>query len=230
MEYKFQEIAERIRELRKSKNLSQDGLIDLLSKHGLKIGRNTISSIENGVESAYTFAFLKTISKVFNCDIGYILGEYEEKTQEVHQMCLATGLSEKAIEKIQKISKKNHVTTNSDSLSLLVEDDDFEYFVSLLSGIICDEVNEINVDIGKTRTCIKSVDITDYSLSVSIRDISHRIKQAFDKRFPTTDDKYDFLMLKREFIFVESLYQENRISEDEYKGYIEELKKGNSVL
>ena len=107
MEYKFQEIAERIRELRKSKNLSQDGLIDLLSEHGLKIGRNTISSIENGVESAYTFAFLKTISKVFNCDIGYILGEYEEKTQEVHQMCLATGLSEKAIEKIQKISKKN---------------------------------------------------------------------------------------------------------------------------
>ena len=56
------------------------------------------------------------------------------------------------------------------------------------------------------------------------------LKQAFDKRFPTTDDKYDFLMLKREFIFVESLYQENRISEDEYKGYIEELKKGNSVL
>ena len=230
MEYNFQEIAERIRESRKSKNLSQDGFIELLSKHGLKIGRNTLSSIENGVESAYTFAFLKTISEIDNCDIGYILGEYEEKTQEIHQMCLSTGLSEKAIEKIQKISQKNHVTTNSDSLSLLIEDDDFEYFLSLLSGILCDEVNELNVDIGKTRTCIKSVDITDYSLSVSIRDISHRIKQAFDKRFPTTDDKYHFLMLKSEFQFVESLYQEKRISKDEYIKSIEELKKGNSVL
>ena len=81
---------------RGEKSLSQQQLAEMVG-----VSRNTISSIENGVESAYTFAFLKTISKVFNCDIGYILGEYEEKTQEVHQMCLATGLSEKAIEKIQ---------------------------------------------------------------------------------------------------------------------------------
>lgn len=227
--------AKRLADTLNQNGLSQKDLSKLFEHDEIPVSEATLTGWLKGNKGVYTEPKTTTLNAVANklgVSLDYLMGNTPNPTtdKDLDFVCNYTGLTQKSIEKIRKISQNNHVTTNCDSLSLLIEDDDFEYFLSLISGNMCDEVNEINVDIGKARTCIKSIDITDYSLSVSIRDISHRIKEAFDRNFPTADDKYNFLMLKREFQFVECLYQDNRITKDEYIKSIEELKKENSVL
>ncbi len=100
MKYKIQETAERIRGIRKGCTISQEKLIsDLKDNHDFRISRNRLSAFENGAEQC-TMEFLIAFSKYFNCDIGYLLCEYDEKTINKHQICEYTGLSQKAVEKI----------------------------------------------------------------------------------------------------------------------------------
>jgi transcriptional regulator with XRE-family HTH domain len=102
LKYNFADIAVRIRDIRKNSGLSQEQLIgELKNKYDFSISRNTLSKIENGEKKFFTFDFLYTFAEMFDCDIGYLLGEYKEKKQETHQICSATGLSENALYKIQ---------------------------------------------------------------------------------------------------------------------------------
>lgn len=106
MKYNFNKIGERIKTLRKSRKLSQDSFLEILRDNfGFGISRNTLSLIENGNQTALTFDFLYKASKIFDCDIGFLLGEYEEKTKDVHDICSVTGLSESAIENLMLWSK-----------------------------------------------------------------------------------------------------------------------------
>lgn len=101
MKYELEKVCENIRKIRKGKNISQENLIDSFkTDYNFSISRNTLSKIENGEDKHITFEFLLNFAKWAECDIGYLLGEYKEKTQEVHQICLTTGLTEDAIEKI----------------------------------------------------------------------------------------------------------------------------------
>jgi len=133
MEYNYYSIGDRIRNLRVQNNMTQDEFKEELGKHGLRIGRNTISSIENGKESAFTFDFLKTASKIFCCDIGYLLGEYNEKKIETHYICEVTGLSEQAINVLLRLKEYNKKTAYSDILSTIIEFGNCEYFLSLIA-------------------------------------------------------------------------------------------------
>lgn len=47
---------------------------------------------------------LARMSEVFDCDIGYLLGDYDEKDFPTHKICEYTGLSEKAIVCLQKMN------------------------------------------------------------------------------------------------------------------------------
>lgn len=100
MEYSFNKIGSRIKKLRKSKKLSQEDLIFALKDdYNFSISRNTLSKIENewdNFEPEFSFKFLYYFSNMFECDIGYLLGEYDEKTKETHEICEYTGLSEGA--------------------------------------------------------------------------------------------------------------------------------------
>ena len=100
MEYNYYEIGTRIRELRKKEKISQEKLIEKLADLNIPIARNRISSIENGERESFSIEFLMGICKIFQCDMGYLLGEYVEKTRNVHEICEKTGLSEIAVEKI----------------------------------------------------------------------------------------------------------------------------------
>lgn len=98
MEYDFYEIGQRITDIRKEKGMTQSELIKQLKDEcGFSIGRNKLSEIEtnNGKKKpAFSFEFLYNFAKLCDCDIGHLLGEYDEKKQEVHQICEYTGLNE----------------------------------------------------------------------------------------------------------------------------------------
>lgn len=102
MRYDLLRIGERIRMIREKENISQETLAEKFH-----ISRNTLSKIENGVEKdgrpLVTFKFLLEFGEHFNCDMGYLLGEYEEKTKVNADICKETGLDEEAIAFLKKM-------------------------------------------------------------------------------------------------------------------------------
>ena len=96
LRYNYKKIGERIKQIRKEHKLSHK---DCLEKLQISMNRRRLSEIEKGNDMYFSFDFLLKFSEYFNCDIGYILCEYDEKRQETHQICSVTGLSEKAVEK-----------------------------------------------------------------------------------------------------------------------------------
>ena len=216
MKYNFTNIGNRIRDLRKSKKYSQDAFIEKLSEHGLKISRNTLSSIENGVESAYTFAFLKTISEIYNCDIGYILGEYEEKTQEIHQICANTGLSEKATNVIMQYHKENDFSWEMDLFNSMVENQNFLLFMYNLRFFVT-ECFEVDAGIYKLTT----KDIAFVKIQDNISMLAKDLELTFSKRIKEQGDTRIYFSLLRQ------MYIDNKISDEKYQEALQEFRKGN---
>lgn len=118
MRYNCKETGERIKKIRKENKLTQE---DFIGKLKISMNRRRLSNIEKGEDMYFPFEFLLKISEVFNCDIGYLLGEYDEKKREVYEICSATGLSEKALYKIWK--EKDHCCIKQ--FNQIIEDKDF---------------------------------------------------------------------------------------------------------
>ena len=103
MRYNFSDIGQRIRELRVKKKWSQETFIEKLNDKGLRISRNTISAVENGEGSKFSLDFLLACCKLFDCDISYLLCEYDEcQTKDNQFIHEATGLSEYAINQLKQ--------------------------------------------------------------------------------------------------------------------------------
>lgn len=132
MKYNFGEIGNRIRILRKTSGKNQDDFIETLNNYGINIGRNRLSLIENGDRNHFSLDILLAVCEIFNCDMGYLLGEYNEKTRELHEISAITGLSETAIKKLQVFKSENRKTAHSDLLSILIENDNAEYFLAMI--------------------------------------------------------------------------------------------------
>ncbi len=102
MEYVYYVIGQNIESARKNKGLTQPKLIEKLSEKNEKtISRNTLSKIERGDSSAYhTFRFdtLAAFSEILGCDIGHLIGEYQQRTRELADICDVTGYNADVIE------------------------------------------------------------------------------------------------------------------------------------
>lgn len=128
-EYSFEAIGKQIAKERKQRKISQDGFIELLNQRGISIGRNRLSAIENGKDSSFSLNELFSICDIFQCDAGFLLGEYEEKTQDKHFIHQQTGLTETAIDFLRPHSQD----WQTGVLSLLLEE--YPDFVGVLASI-----------------------------------------------------------------------------------------------
>ncbi len=164
MRYNFAEIGERIRLLRKSSGMNQDCFIEALNDRGVKVGRNRISCIENGERKHFSLAILLETCEIFGCDMGYLLGEYKERTRELREISNITGLSEASIIKLQKLKTENRATAYSDLLSILIEHDNTEYFLAMIGQRISYFANKRKLS--GTDPVVK--DMIDRTLSLDI--------------------------------------------------------------
>ncbi|MDD5808386.1 MAG: hypothetical protein PUC93_04850 [Oscillospiraceae bacterium] len=88
----------------KERSMSQE---DFVEEYGSKIGittYKTLGKIESGnTNCELTIWQLLEFCKIFDCDMGYLLGEYDCHYRETTDICAATGLTENAVATIQHI-------------------------------------------------------------------------------------------------------------------------------
>lgn len=94
-------IGERIRKCRTDLKMSQNELAKRINR-----GRRTIVSWENGTEKKCPpIEALMEMCKIFNCEIGYLVGEFDCKRRMATNIHEEIGLSENAIMKLNEYNK-----------------------------------------------------------------------------------------------------------------------------
>lgn len=133
MEYNFAKMGDRIRLERKRRGISnQEQFIEMLEqKCNVKIGRNRLSDIENGEQKALDLEFMLGVCKIFDWDMGYLLGEYEETTKDIHDISEYTGLSEMAVRRFHDMKPRYR-----SAIMPLLEDEGLERAGGFLSFAI----------------------------------------------------------------------------------------------
>lgn len=92
---------------------------------------------------------LARIANYFSISADYLIGNSEMPNtdltmQDIHKM---TGLSAGAICKLQNIYEKNRKTAFSDIISLLIEDSNAEYYLSIIGELISCSIEETGEEI-----------------------------------------------------------------------------------
>mgnify|MGYP000136342223 CR=1 FL=1 len=113
----FSELNERVDEQKKrtakiikdtrnamGKDYTQDSMANLFGY----AYRQTYGKIEN-CETELTLFTLYRLCEIFECDIGYLLGEYPTKKRDTADVQKVTGLSEKSIETLKRLKNSSYM-------------------------------------------------------------------------------------------------------------------------
>ena len=130
MKYNFNTIGAEIIKKRKDRKMSQEQFIEELANQGVKIARNRLSKIENGECKAFDLNFLLACCKIFDTDLGHVMGEYTEKTRDFAFVCKFTGLSEQAVDRMTFYRNSYAM----EQLSKLLEDKEFWEMLTLFES------------------------------------------------------------------------------------------------
>lgn len=125
-EQKRKKIGARIRRLRKAAGLTQEGLAASLDE---ATSQNTISSWENGV-TLPPLARLIALSSIFDCDISYLLCDYDKKQKDIADISDLTGLSEQSIIFIRRLNSEATGKGMVNALNFLLTCDNID-------GVLC---------------------------------------------------------------------------------------------
>lgn len=101
--YDFQKIGNRIKQERNNAKKSQDELGDYIG-----VTRQTVAKWEHGKDLPQLSDLLR-LCNLFDCEIGYLLCEYDCKTKVATDIKKETGLTEKAISGLAVALSKNQV-------------------------------------------------------------------------------------------------------------------------
>lgn len=125
MDYNIKAIGERIKQERKATKLSQQ---ELLEKVGYsRDSRQAIRDWELGLLMPDLTIMLK-LCNIFNCDLGYLLCEYDCKTRAVTDICYELGLSEKAVVNLIHMSSYQFNAMLENDNTMRVFDYIFRYY------------------------------------------------------------------------------------------------------
>lgn len=97
-EIDYKRIGERIKKIREERGKSIKDVAE-----SLKCDERTVRNYESG--QAVPLAKLLLLRNELECDMGYMLGEYDESNKDIAFICNETGLSEKTIEYLKETEK-----------------------------------------------------------------------------------------------------------------------------
>ena len=126
---RVRQIGKRIKDERRKKKLSQEKLAEAISSimaesdpdYYKGTEQNTVSNWEKGV-SPPPLPKLIALSEIFDCDIGYLLCDYDEPTRDLADVVEQTGLSGEAAKRLQQIHDKGQYGVMKDGYTLNMMD------------------------------------------------------------------------------------------------------------
>lgn len=122
-DFDFKKIGKRIRYERKQAGFtSQIAFAEAL--HLGESSRQTICKWENG-KLLPSLDHLLDMCKLFHCEIGYLLCEYDCKTKENTDIHQVIGLSENAIAVLKTLNHENHFRALLNIINQIIEHDGF---------------------------------------------------------------------------------------------------------
>lgn len=183
--------------------------------------RKAISNWESG--KAYPplqdFALL---CETLECDPQYLLGDINAPRKETKSVMEITGLSQKAVERLSRISDTNKMTWWSSILNLVVENDSFPELLHVMTDYVDDSggeaeiINHSNVAATSARS-IKTCDLLQYKAQNLLFKILCESKEKFDN----SNDLRVF------YSFIYGLYKDGKINENQLKEHFEKLDNGD---
>ena len=125
LRYNIKEIGLRLKKERKQAGFkSMDTLSEYIREHNYRgVKRQTIAKWENG-EEMQPLDVLCTLCVPFQCDLGYLLCEYDHKTRTNADIGEITGLSETAINNLKKFKRHSE---DLEIIDRLLCSKEFEY-------------------------------------------------------------------------------------------------------
>lgn len=74
----------------------------------LGVDRSTVSAWESG-RNIPDLPTIQNLCKLLSCDLGHLLGDYDEPEKDIHFVCEYTGLSEKGLQGLRDLRYKKGV-------------------------------------------------------------------------------------------------------------------------
>lgn len=184
MEYNYRLIGKRIRQEREAAGLTQAELIDILNQRHVRKGRNSISAIENGKADHFYLDLLVALCGIFNCELGYLLGEYEERTRTVTDICYETGLSPAAVQTLRALHADNTHTAYCDVISAVLESSSLNTALYLTASAISSRKTP-DAEISQQTATITYGDTSSHIVGRSLIDavLCNYISQSLDNLY-----------------------------------------------
>lgn len=139
---------------------------------------------------------LARIANYFSISADYLIGNSEMPNtdltmQDIHKI---TGLSAGAICKLQNIYEKNRKTAFSDIISLLIEDSNAEYYLSIIGELISCSIEEtgeeiISVGVAGSEMRLPKEKMLKTIFQTSFIDALPRIVSEYGRQFDKTPNQ-----------------------------------------
>lgn len=171
-------IGERLRALRKEKGYNQTELTRILEEeYYINHKRAYIGRIERGEDKALLdLPLLEALSDIFNCDIGYLIGEIEEHTQENKYICDRLNISEKAADNIKACCHGE----NKDIFNALCEHDNL--FNVVVPTIAECAMYKVKLDTSSYDTSKRFSEFKDNELTSLLSNTAQRLSADFENK------------------------------------------------
>ena len=223
--------AERFFKLREQRGMSQKDFATFLG-----FSRPTVGFYEND-ERTPDADKLKQIAQKCGVSADYLIGLTDIPCPDTSIKALheGTGLSTSALSKLHQLSLENRATAYSDIISLLIDDPNTEYFLSLIAKKISFASNQaarkdnikalidhtITIDIDGVQTAIYKDNLVDSLIQTQLPSTLSFVAKSYLDCFGKTPDE----RLNELKVFQSSITQQfvaGEISEDEYKEKLSE--------
>jgi len=214
----------KIKKLRKNKRLSLETLAGKMH-----ISRQTLSDCEKGTLKI-TAGDLMNLCNLLGCDYGYLLGYHDTLRHTATDVQKVTGLSELAIEKIKFMNECNKWKWGINTLSKIIECDEFEALVGLITDFAFEDENAkvsgFDADDFQEVSQLRITDVRALYTQNAFQKIIEQVREHLYKYSPHNkaymkDEIYErvsFQLIQYQFAY--NCYENNYLTEDEFNEVI----------
>ena len=212
---KLYSLKEGLKRARKEAGLTQAELTEILKSKGIASHIKTVMNWEQGIAEPSLGTLMK-LTELYNCDLDYLTGRIDCKTHDLQFIHDQTGLSEKAIEKLQRVAFTDRATGNAQALSFMIEDPDFSYLLALMSQTAQGEIPAFSVGNAYIHTEKRAVIKSETRATFS--QISDHVREKME----TVDSEYRWI-----YNIAYGLHAEGRLTDDQLSEVIAHYDQGD---